>query len=126
MENNIYILTKKLIDSNSNLEQKNLEKENFKQQCENQIEIKNKEIIDLKNKIKSTQTNYELLYKLSLDQLNKYGNNYAKFKSNFFIREKDCINVSNYYKNMMEQYNKPLLDEENEKNKLEKEYHLKA
>ena len=126
MEENIYTLTKKLINSNQQLEQKNSEKENFKQKCENQMEIKNQEIIDLKNKIKSFQTNYELLYKLSIDQLNKLGNNYAKFKSNFFNREKDFINVNNYYKSMMEQYNKPLLDEENENNKLEKEYHEKA
>ena len=126
MENNIYILTKKLINSNAQLEQKNLEKENFRQKCENQMEIKNQEIIDLKNKIKSFQSNYELLYRLSIDQFNKLGNNYAKFKSNFFNREKDCINVSIYYKNMMEQYNKPLLDEENENNKLEKDYHEKA
>ena len=55
MENNIYILTKKLINSNAQLEQKNLEKENFRQKCENQMEIKNQEIIDLKNKIKSFQ-----------------------------------------------------------------------
>jgi hypothetical protein len=88
--------------------------------------MKNKEIVDLKDKIKSMQTNYELLYKLSIDQLNKFGNNYSKFKTNFFNREKDCINVSNYYKNMMEQYNKPLLDQDNENNKLEKDYHEKA
>ena len=126
MENNIYILTKKLLNSNNDLSQKNLDKENFKQQCENQIEQKNIEINDLKNKIRTVQSNYELLYKLNIDELNKFGNNYAKFKQSFFNREKDYINVSNYYKNMMEQYNKPLLDEENPNNKLEKEYHEKA
>ena len=126
MENNIYILTKKLLNSNNDLSQKNLDKENFKQQCENQIEQKNIEINDLKNKIRKVQSNYELLYKLNIDELNKFGNNYAKFKQSFFNREKDYINVSNYYKNMMEQYNKPLLDEENPNNKLEKEYHEKA
>ena len=126
MENNIYILTKKLLNSNNDLSQKNLDKENFKQQCENQIEQKNIEINDLKNKIRTVQSNYELLYKLNIDELSKFGNNYAKFKQSFFNREKDYINVSNYYKNMMEQYNKPLLDEENPNNKLEKEYHEKA
>ena len=126
MENNIYILTKKLLNSNNDLSKKNLDKENFKQQCENQIEQKNREINDLKNKIRTVQSNYELLYKLNIDELNKFGNNYAKFKQSFFNREKDYINVSNYYKNMMEQYNKPLLDEENPNNKLEKEYHEKA
>ena len=126
MENNIYILTKKLLNSNNDLSQKNLDKENFKQQCENQIEQKNIEINDLKNKIRTVQSNYELLYKLNIDELNKFGNNYAKFKQSFFNREKEYINVSNYYKNMMEQYNKPLLDEENPNNKLEKEYHEKA
>ena len=126
MENNIYILTKKLLNSNNDLSQKNLDKENFKQQCENQIEQKNIEINDLKNKIRTVQSNYELLYKLNIDELSKFGNNYAKFKQSFFNREKEYINVSNYYKNMMEQYNKPLLDEENPNNKLEKEYHEKA
>ena len=126
MENNIYILTKKLLNSNNNLSQKNQEKENFKLNCEKQLSQKNNEISELKNKIKDVQTNYELLYKLTIDDLNKFGNNYAKFKSTFFNREKDCINVSNYYKNMMEQYNKPLLDEENPNNKLEKDYHLKV
>ena len=126
MENNIYILTKKLLNSNNDLSQKNLDKENFKQQCENQIEQKNIEINDLKNKIRTAQSNYELLYKLNIDELSKFGNNYAKFKQSFFNREKEYINVSNYYKNMMEQYNKPLLDEENPNNKLEKEYHEKA
>ena len=126
MENNIYALTKKLLYSNNNLSQKNLEKENLKQQCIGQIEQKNSEITDLKNQIKEYQTKYELLYKLSIDQLNKFGNNYAKFKTTFFNREKDCINVYNYYKDMMEQYNKPLLDEENPNNKLEKDYHEKA
>ena len=126
MENNIYILTKKLLNSNNELEQKNIEKENFKQQYTDQIEQKNQEIFDLKNKIKSFQTNYELLYKLSVDQLKNFGINYSKFKTNFFNREKDCINVSNYYKNILEQYNKPLMDKENENNKLENEYHQKA
>jgi len=126
MENNIYILTKKLLNSNNNLSQKNQEKVNFKLNCEKQLLQKNNEISELKNKIKDVQTNYELLYKLTIDDLNKFGNNYAKFKTSFFNREKDCINVSNYYKNMMEQYNKPLLDEENPNNKLEKDYHLKA
>ena len=126
MENNIYALTKKLLYSNNNLSQKNLEKENLKQQCIGQIEQKNSEITDLENQIKEYQTKYELLYKLSIDQLNKFGNNYAKFKTTFFNREKDCINVYNYYKDMMEQYNKPLLDEENPNNKLEKDYHEKA
>ena len=126
MENNIYALTKKLLYSNNDLSQKNLEKENLKQQCIGQIEQKNSEITDLKNQIKEYQTKYELLYKLSIDQLNKFGNNYAKFKTTFFNREKDCINVYNYYKDMMEQYNKPLLDEENPNNKLEKDYHEKA
>ena len=41
MENNIYALTKKLLYSNNNLSQKNLEKENLKQQCIGQIEQKN-------------------------------------------------------------------------------------
>ena len=126
MESNIYQLTKKLLNSNSDLLQKNKEKENFKENCEIKIEQKNQEIVDLKSKIKSIQTNYELLYKLSIDQLSKFGNNYSKFKTNFFNREKDCINVSNYYKDMMIQYNKPLLDEENPNNKIEKEYHQKA
>ena len=126
MENNIYILTKKLLNSNNDLSQKNLDKENFRQKCENEIDKKNLEINDLKNKIRTTQTNYELLLKLNIDELSNFGNNYAKFKQSFFNREKDYINVSNYYKNMMEQYNKPLLDEENPNNKLEKEYHEKA
>ena len=126
MENNIYTLTKKLLNSNNDLSQKNLDKENFRQQCENQMDQKNLEINDLKNKIRTIQTNYELLYKLNADELSKFGNNYAKFKQSFFNREKDYINVSNYYKNMMEQYNKPLLDEENPNNKLEKEYHENA
>ena len=126
MENNIYILTKKLLNSNNDLSQKNQEKQNFKINCEKQLMQKNSEISEIKNKIKEVQTNYELLYKLTIDELNKFGNNYAKFKSAFFNREKDYINVNNYYKNMMEQYNKPLLDEENPNNKLEKDYHLKA
>ena len=126
MENNIYVLTKKLLNSNNDLSKKNLDKENFKQQCENEIDKKNIEINDLKNKIRTTQTNYELLLKLNIDELSNFGNNYAKFKQTFFNREKDFINVSNYYKNMMEQYNKPLLDEENPNNKLEKEYHENA
>ena len=60
MENNIYTLTKKLLNSNNDLSQKNLDKENFRQQCENQMDQKNLEINDLKNKIRTIQTNYEL------------------------------------------------------------------
>ena len=82
--------------------------------------------MELKSKIKNIQTNYDLLYKLSLDQLTKFWDNFAKFKSDFFNREKDCINLSNYYKDKMTQYNKSLLDEENPNNILEKEYHQKA
>ena len=126
MENNIYQLTKKLLNSNNDLQQKNIEKENLRQKCENDIDNKNNEIIELKNKIKNIQTNYELLYRLIIEQLNKYNENYAKFKLNFFNREKDFIDVSNYYKDMMNQYNKPLLDQENPNNKLENEYHEKA
>jgi chromosome segregation ATPase len=126
MENNIYQLTKKLLYSNSDLQKENVEKENLRQKCENDIEAKNNQISELKNKIKNTQTNYELLYRLCIDQLSKYNENYSKFKSNFFEREKDFINVSNYYKDMMSQYNKPLLDKENENNKLENEYHENA
>ena len=44
MENNIYILTKKLLNSNNNLSQKNQEKENFKLNCEKQLSQKNNEI----------------------------------------------------------------------------------
>ena len=126
MENNIYQLTKKLLYSNSDLQKENVEKENLRQKCENDIEAKNNQISELKNKIKNIQTNYELLYRLCIDQLSKYNENYSKFKSNFFEREKDFINVSNYYKDMMSQYNKPLLDKENENNKLENEYHENA
>ena len=126
MENNIYQLTKKLLYSNNDLQQKNIEKDNLKQKCENDIDNKNNEIKELKNKIKNIQTNYELLYRLIIDQLNKYNENYSKFKLNFFNREKDFIDVSNYYKDMMNQYNKPLLDQENPNNKLENEYHENA
>ena len=126
MENNIYQLTKKLLYSNSDLQKENVEKESLRQKCENDIEAKNNQISELKNKIKNIQTNYELLYRLCIDQISKYNENYSKFKSNFFEREKDFINVSNYYKDMMSQYNKPLLDKENENNKLENEYHENA
>ena len=126
MESNIYHLTKKLLNSNNDLSKKNQQKENFKENCETKIEQKNQEIVELKSKIKHIQTNYDLLYKLSIDQLTKFGDNFAKFKSNFFNREKDCINLSNYYKDTMAQYNKSLLDEENPNNILEKEYHQKA
>ena len=126
MESNIYHLTKKLLNSNNDLSKKNQQKKNFKENCETKIEQKNQEIVELKSKIKHIQTNYDLLYKLSIDQLTKFGDNFAKFKSNFFNREKDCINLSNYYKDTMAQYNKSLLDEENPNNILEKEYHQKA
>ena len=126
MENNIYQLTKKLLCSNNDLQEKNMEKENLRQQCENDIENKNNEIMELKNNIKKTQTNYELLYKLCIDQLTKFNDNYSKFKTKFFNREKDFIKVSIYYKDMMTQYNKPLLDQENPNNKLENEYHVNA
>ena len=126
MESNIYQLTKKLLNSNEDLKNKNIEKENLKFKCQNDIDNKNKEITELKNNIKNTQTNYELLYKLSIDQLGKYNDNYAKFKKHFFNREKDFVSVSNYYKDMMNQYNKPLLDQENPNNKLENEYHVNA
>ena len=126
MENNIYQLTKKLLYSNNDLQQKNIEKDNLRQKCENDLDNKNNEIKELKNKIKNIQTNYELLYRLIIDQLNKYNENYSKFKLNFFNREKDFIDVSNYYKDMMNQYNKPLLDQENPNNKLENEYHENA
>ena len=126
MESNIYQLTKKLLNSNEHLKNKNIEKENLKFKCQNDIDNKNKEITELKNNIKNTQTNYELLYKLSIDQLGKYNDNYAKFKKHFFNREKDFVSVSNYYKDMMNQYNKPLLDQENPNNKLENEYHVNA
>ena len=126
MEDNIYQLIKKLLYSNDDLQKKNIEKYNLKEKCENDIDVKNNEIIELKNNIKNIQVNYELLYKLVIDQLNKYNDNYSKFKSNFFHREKDFINVSNYYKDMMNQYNKPLLDQDNPNNKLENEYHENA
>ena len=126
MENNIYQLTKKLLNSNSDLQTENVGKENLRQKCENDIEAKNNQISELKKNIKNTQTNYELLYKLCIDQISKYNENYSKFKSIFFEREKDFINVSNYYKDIMGQYNKPLLDKENENNKLENEYHENA
>lgn len=126
MEKNIYQLTKKLLYSNIDLQKKNVEKENLNQKCDNSIENKNKEIVELKNGIKNIQTNYELLYKLCIDKLHKYSENYAKFKNNFFEREKDFVKVSNYYKDMMNQYNKPLLDQENPDNKLENEYHTNA
>ena len=126
MEDNIYQLIKKLLYSNDDLQKKNIEKCNLKEKCENDIDVKNNEIIELKNNIKNIQVNYELLYKLVIDQLNKYNDNYSKFKSNFFHREKDFINVSNYYKDMMNQYNKPLLDQDNPNNKLENEYHENA
>ena len=96
------------------------------QKCDSSIENKNKEIVELKNGIKNIQTNYELLYKLCIDKLLKYNENYAKFKKNFFEREKDFVKVSNYYKDMMNQINKPLLDKENPDNQLENEYHTNA
>ena len=126
MKSNIYQLTKKILCSNYYLKKKNLEKENLKLKCEKDIIDKNKEITELKNNIKNTQTNYELLYKLSINQLSKYNDNYPKFKANFFKREKDFVSVSNYYKDIMNQYNKPLLDQENPNNKLENEYHENA
>ena len=126
MEDNIYQLTKKLLNSNDDLEKKNIEKINLKEKCDSDVDAKNNEITELKNNIKNAQTNYELLYRLVIDQLNKYNENYSKFKTNFFNREKDFIKVSNYYKDMMSQYNKPLLDQENPDNKLENEYHEKA
>jgi chromosome segregation ATPase len=126
MEKNIYQLTKKLLYSNIDLQKKNVEKENLNQKCDSTIENKNKEIFELKNGIKNIQTNYEILYKLCIDKLHKYSENYAKFKKNFFEREKDFVKVSNYYKDMMNQYNKPLLDQENPDNKLENEYHTNA
>ena len=126
MEKNIYQLTKKLLYSNIDLQKKNVEKENLNQKCDSTIENKNKEIVELKNGIKNIQTNYEILYKLCIDKLHKYSENYAKFKKNFFEREKDFVKVSNYYKDMMNQYNKPLLDQENPDNKLENEYHTNA
>ena len=126
MEDNIYQLTKKLLYSNDDVEKKNIEKENLRQKCENDIEIKNNEIVKYKHEIKNIHKNYELLYKLCIEQLSKFNDNYSKFKTNFFNREKDFINVSNYYKDMMSQYNKPLLDKENPNNKLENEYHENA
>ena len=126
MEDNIYQLAKKLLYSNDDVEKKNIEKENLRQKCENDIEIKNNEIVKYKHEIKNIHKNYELLYKLCIEQLSKFNDNYSKFKTNFFNREKDFINVSNYYKDMMSQYNKPLLDKENPNNKLENEYHENA
>ena len=126
MEDNIYQLAKKLLYSNDDVEKKNIEKENLRQKCENDIEIKNNEIVKYKHEIKNIHKNYELLYKLCIEQLSKFNDNYSKFKTNFFNREKDFINVSNYYKDMMSQYNKPLLDKENLNNKLENEYHENA
>ena len=126
MENNIYELTKKLLYSNDEVQKKNNEKENLRQKCENDINNKNSKISELKNNIKKIQTNYELLYRLCIDNLIKYNENYSKFKHNYFNREKDFINVSNYYKDMMSQYHKPLLDQENTNNKLEIEYHENA
>ena len=126
MEDNIYQLTKKLLYSNDDVEKKNIEKENLRQKCENEKENKNNEIVKYKHEIKNIHKNYELLYKLCIEQLSKFNDNYSKFKTNFFNREKDFINVSNYYKDMMSQYNKPLLDKENPNNKLENEYHENA
>ena len=125
MEDNIYQLTKKLLYSNDDVQKKNKEKEkeNLRQKCENDIENKNNEINKYKHEIKNIHRNYELLYKLCIEQLSKFNDNYSKFKTNFFNLEKYFINVSNYYKDMMNQYNKPLLDKENPNNKLESEYH---
>ena len=53
MENNIYQLTKKLLYSNSDLQKENVEKENLRQKCENDIEAKNNQISELKNKIRN-------------------------------------------------------------------------
>lgn len=83
MEKNIYQLTKKLLYSNIDLQKKNVEKENLNQKCDSTIENKNKEIVELKNGIKNIQTNYEILYKLCIDKLHKYSENYAKFKKFF-------------------------------------------
>ena len=120
MQNNIYQLTKKLLYSNDDIHKQNIEKEKLKEKCDDDIEIKNNEIVKIKYNINNTQKKYELLYKLCIDQLIKFNDSYAKFKTNFFNREKDFINVSNYYKDMLSQYNKPLLDTENPNNKIRK------
>ena len=60
MEDNIYQLTKKLLYSNDDVEKKNIEKENLRQKCENDIENKNNEIVKYKHEIKNIHKNYEL------------------------------------------------------------------
>ena len=123
MQKNIYQLTKKVLASKIDENKKCFEIFHDKTGYEKELNNKNEEIKKYKNDIQNIQTNYELLFKLCTDQLNKFSNNYSKFKTSYFNREKDFIKICNYYIDMLNQYNKPLIDNENPKNKIEKEYH---
>ena len=124
MQKNIYQLSKKVLASKIEENKKYFEIFHGKTGYEKDLNNKNEEIKKYKNDIKDIQTNYELLFKLCTDQLNKFNNNSSKFKNAYFNREKDFIKICNYYIDMLNQYNKPLLDNENPKNKIESEYHI--
>ncbi len=126
MGDNIYNLNKKILYSKDDLQRRNNETNNSKSNYENTLKEKDNQIMNLKNKIRETQTNNELLYKLCSEQLKRFINNYDKVKNLYIDREKEMINVSNYYVDIMNEYTKPLTDTEHPNNVLEKDYHKNA
>lgn len=126
METNKYELEKKII----NLEKLLVHKENdIKSLSEMNLNFnakKDEEINSLKNQIKTQQSNYEIMFKLYNDHLQKMTNNLNNMKKLYFTRETEFINITNYYINLVNEYSKPLNDNNEVKNKIEKQFHIQS
>ena len=118
-EKQIYELNKKISNQENTI--KFLQETNSKLTENYSADLlnKNNEILSYKNSFKNLESNYNLMFEDFTNHLKNSNEDINKLKTLYVTREKEFINITNYYINMVNEYSKPLNDFENIKNKLE-------
>lgn len=126
MESNKYDLEKKIMHLEQVLSHKEKELNSLVESSGDLVNAKDVNINDLKNQLKNQQSNYEIMFKMYNEHLQKMTTNLNNMKKLYFTRETEFINITNYYINMVNEYSKPMKDSEDIRNKIESQYKLQS
>ena len=119
MEKTNYDLEKKVMHLEKVIATKDHEMDILEKFQSETNELKDSEIDSLKSEFASLHKNYELMHKFYIKNIEEIAENLAKMKDIYFTREKEFINITNYYVSMVNEYSKPISETEAIKEQME-------
>ena len=126
MESNKYDLEKKIMHLEQVLSHKEKELNSLVESSGDLVNAKDVNINELKNQLKNQQSNYEIMFKMYNEHIQKMTTNLNNMKKLYFTRETEFINITNYYINMVNEYSKPMKDSDDIRNKIETQFKIQS